>query len=90
MLKISGKVSKFDSTMCESFILKINFILKNRKRMWPKGHLADSELERSKDVKEITKMLARTTLLCYVSGIFLANNNQVLVVVVFLTMKIKF
>jgi hypothetical protein len=35
--------------------------------MWPRGYLADAELERSKGVKEITKVLAKTILLSYVS-----------------------
>lgn len=36
--------------------------------MWPKGYLADVMPERSRSVKEITKILAKTTLLSYVSG----------------------
>jgi sorting nexin-13 len=35
----------------------------NRKRLWPKGHLADVKAERAKSVKEVTKILAKTKLL---------------------------
>lgn len=42
--------------------------LKNfRKRLWPKGYLADPGQERSKNLKEITKILAKTKLLATVS-----------------------
>ncbi len=43
--------------------------LKNfRKRIWPKGYLADALCERTKNMKEITKILAKTKLLATVSG----------------------
>lgn len=38
-----------------------------RKRVWPKGYLADHKLERSKSLREITKILAKTKLLSIVS-----------------------
>lgn len=42
--------------------------LKNfRKRMWPKGYLAEYSLERTKSAKEITKVLVKTKLLALVS-----------------------
>ena len=45
--------------------------LKNfRKRIWPKGYLADANIERTKNMKEITKILAKTKLLATVSGKF--------------------
>ena len=42
--------------------------------MWPKGYLAVTGPERSNSVKQITKTLAKTTLLSYVSGKY--KNNK--------------
>lgn len=42
----------------------------NRKRNWPKGYLAESEIERTKSSKEITKILAKTKLLALVPDEF--------------------
>lgn len=44
------------------------YLKRIRKRIWPKGLLADAQMPRSKSDREITKILTKTKLLALVSG----------------------
>ena len=63
--KIKGYIADYIS---EESITR--YLKRFRKRIWPKGVLAEAQTPRTKSQKDITKILVKTKLLALVSGNF--------------------